>query len=513
MADTRALDTLKFEANAYAKKGDFSLALPLFEQLQVIEPKEPLWSLRVGEILRRIGHPDEAAPAYRTAARLFAEQREFIKAMASCKFVLLVAPDDKETKELLSKLYEMESQLLNSQAKPIPAPPAQAAPPPTPAHHGPPPTPAGAHAAPPPPPPQALGGSTRSTGKRPPPPPPQALALPAAASPALPPQPPSGPTSAGRATPSLSTQRLRGAVGAAPMIGAVGAKAVGPARARAITVPLPIEPASSSSLRQRLPSMALFQGIPPEIMREVLAHADVITHASGTIIAEEGEVGGPMFVIVDGRCSVTRRGRSEPLAELGSGEIFGELSLVTDDPRTATVTATADAQILALSREAMHELIKRHPPILLRVLAIARDRLVDGLAKTSPLFVKLDEEERNQLLDRFEFREIDQDGVLTEKGEKVEAMHIILAGNVAIEGPDGKPSAMLGAGDVLGELALLGDQPALATTWATRKTWALALPEPAFKEVVMSSPRLFSAIASFAAAQASKAMGNKVIVA
>jgi CRP-like cAMP-binding protein len=325
------------------------------------------------------------------------------------------------------------------------------------------------------------------------------------------------------AAPSLSTQRLRGSVGLTPMIGGAGAltgskvavRPAGPARARATTVPLPTgaDTAAANELRERLPSIALFEKLPPEVTRQILQRSEILTHPAGTVLAQEGEVGGPLFVLVDGSARVTRRALRDPLAELHSGEVFGELSLVTDDPRSATVTATADAQILSLTREAMHDLIKLHPPLLLRVLAIARDRMVDALAKTSPLLAPLEQEERDVLLDQFEFREIEQDGILTSRGENVEAMHILLAGNVAVEGKDGETAAMLGAGDVIGEIPLLGDHAALATARATRKTWALALPSSSFRQVVMSSPKLLSALAQLAASQAARALERRVVVA
>ena len=69
---------------------------------------------------------------------------------------------------------------------------------------------------------------------------------------------------------------------------------------------------------------------------------------SGTAVVREGEHGDAFYVIVDGSFHVTTAGLR--LGDLGQGEFFGEIALLRDVPRTATVTATSDGTLLTVRR-------------------------------------------------------------------------------------------------------------------------------------------------------------------
>lgn len=73
---------------------------------------------------------------------------------------------------------------------------------------------------------------------------------------------------------------------------------------------------------------------------------------AGTAIVREGEPGDTAYMIVSGTCRAYRSvdGRQEPLAEMGPGDVFGEMALLLDDPRAATVEAVTDMTVLVLDR-------------------------------------------------------------------------------------------------------------------------------------------------------------------
>lgn len=85
-------------------------------------------------------------------------------------------------------------------------------------------------------------------------------------------------------------------------------------------------------------------------------------HNSGDVLAYKGSAGHGMYVILSGSVAVMgEEGRQ--LAELGPGEIFGELSLLDDSPRSATVVAKADCVTLGLFRHDMQKLIHAAPSL------------------------------------------------------------------------------------------------------------------------------------------------------
>lgn len=78
---------------------------------------------------------------------------------------------------------------------------------------------------------------------------------------------------------------------------------------------------------------------------------------AGTLILNEGDVGDAAFIIAQGHCQVFRtvEGREEPLGELGPGDVFGEMALILDEPRAASVRATDRVHVLVLDQQTMNE--------------------------------------------------------------------------------------------------------------------------------------------------------------
>jgi CRP/FNR family transcriptional regulator, cyclic AMP receptor protein len=101
--------------------------------------------------------------------------------------------------------------------------------------------------------------------------------------------------------------------------------------------------------------------------------ADLVDFREGETLMTEGKRGVEFFVIVDGSARVTRAGRK--LAELESGDWVGEIALLSDVPRTATVVASTPLQALVLTRPGLSSLIHDVPSIGTKVLAAAGERL------------------------------------------------------------------------------------------------------------------------------------------
>jgi hypothetical protein len=115
-----------------------------------------------------------------------------------------------------------------------------------------------------------------------------------------------------------------------------------------------------------LEAIPLFSGIPKEELVSVLMHVKPVKAAAGRAIVREGEHSDTLYLIVSGTLRVSTKGRDGqdvPLAALGAGDFFGEIALLTGRPRTATVTALTEVELLSLDRETANELRERHPRI------------------------------------------------------------------------------------------------------------------------------------------------------
>jgi len=115
-----------------------------------------------------------------------------------------------------------------------------------------------------------------------------------------------------------------------------------------------------------LPETALLAGIPPAQLAGALEKMAARRFAAGTAVVREGESGDSLYLITDGRVEVETRdeaGERVLLGTLGPGDFFGEVSLLTSLPRTATVTAVTDLETLELSRAALVSLRAAYPDL------------------------------------------------------------------------------------------------------------------------------------------------------
>ena len=114
-----------------------------------------------------------------------------------------------------------------------------------------------------------------------------------------------------------------------------------------------------------LPSSPLFEVLNAEERAALVKEMDLEQHREGDIIITEGEPGSSMYVISTGEVKVYTRGQkgSVYLAKLGEGDFFGEVSVLTGKPRTATITASQPTELLRLDKEKLDNALGKYPGI------------------------------------------------------------------------------------------------------------------------------------------------------
>lgn len=95
--------------------------------------------------------------------------------------------------------------------------------------------------------------------------------------------------------------------------------------------------------------------------------------SAGTVICDEGEVGQSFYFVVSGTATVHQHGRKT--AEIGPGGYFGELALLDRLPRSATVKAATDMDLLVLDQRTFNKLLKDSPSIVRKLLVATASRL------------------------------------------------------------------------------------------------------------------------------------------
>src|ERR1700722_5403138 len=114
-----------------------------------------------------------------------------------------------------------------------------------------------------------------------------------------------------------------------------------------------------------LASQPLFSSLDGVQLAQLTLGSKRVRFGKGERIIIQGDAGNSMFILATGKASVQveREGRAQPVGNLVAGDCFGEISLLTGEPRTATVLATLDCEVLEIEKETMGTLLGEHPEL------------------------------------------------------------------------------------------------------------------------------------------------------
>jgi CRP/FNR family cyclic AMP-dependent transcriptional regulator len=125
---------------------------------------------------------------------------------------------------------------------------------------------------------------------------------------------------------------------------------------------------------QLLQGVDIFQGVSDQILDDLIKTTRTLAFEKGDAVFSEGEAGAGMYLVIGGAVELNKavtKGQQQRLALLDRGQIFGELSLFDNLPRSATATAFVTSSLLFFPAEAFHTLLDDRPgfaPFLLRNL-------------------------------------------------------------------------------------------------------------------------------------------------
>ena len=138
-------------------------------------------------------------------------------------------------------------------------------------------------------------------------------------------------------------------------------------------------------VRSALRTTPLFARVPDEVLEDIRDELTPLVVPGGQVLFSRGDVGDSLYVLVSGRLQVLDGDgaappgqRSVPMAELGPGDVVGEVALLTEQPRSATVRAVRDSILLQLTREGFDRFVEHHPEALVMVARGLARRLPGG---------------------------------------------------------------------------------------------------------------------------------------
>ena len=119
----------------------------------------------------------------------------------------------------------------------------------------------------------------------------------------------------------------------------------------------------------------LFEGLSRKELVQLARVTEDVEVPPGKVLCKEGQLGREFFVIVDGEVEVTRDGKR--VATRTGGEFFGEIALLEDIPRTATVTAKTPLRFFVLTRKDFRHLVNENRNVERKVLRALARRVVE----------------------------------------------------------------------------------------------------------------------------------------
>ena len=229
--------------------------------------------------------------------------------------------------------------------------------------------------------------------------------------------------------------------------------------------------------------------------------------AAGETIFVENEKSNPlllqrdkMYFLVEGEVDLTVN--KAPVGVVRNGEIFGEMTLITNMPRTATARARTDCRLYTLDKDQLHAALRTAPEFGLLLMSIMITRLRDTISTLSgggtvsragtledsevfdkKLLEKLEDELDDSARVRYPAKK-----VIMEEGQAGVLMYVVLEGNVEIA-IQHSTVATIGPGGMFGEMALITRGERVASAIAKTDCELLALSRNVFLDLVAANPK------------------------
>lgn len=167
-------------------------------------------------------------------------------------------------------------------------------------------------------------------------------------------------------------------------VGSVVEGVVRAAEIPALVIPHQFSRRYAARVAELLSHTSLFAELSQDDLEHLAETARIRTYHRGEVIVREGEVATGCFMIASGRVEVIRGTESlhpTMLGTLGAGDLFGEMAVIDDHPRSATVRALEETECVAIRREDFLETLQHRPQIAVRMLPILVRRLRQAEAR------------------------------------------------------------------------------------------------------------------------------------
>lgn len=238
---------------------------------------------------------------------------------------------------------------------------------------------------------------------------------------------------------------------------------------------IPKTPEQKAEIDAVISANILFQGMDEDARRVIVDAMDMKTFAAGDIIIRQGDPGDFYYVVSDGSCDILVNGKK--VFQTGKGKSFGELALLYDAPRAATVVATSAGGVRAWAVDRV-----TFKQVMIGTTMRKRE-VYEGFLRGVPILATLTHEEVLTIADALvPLRAAAGADVVVQGDAAADRFYLVEEGELkaTIAGVPGEVCERLRAGAYFGERALITDAPRAATVTAVADSKLLAMDRAAF---------------------------------
>jgi CRP-like cAMP-binding protein/Fe-S-cluster-containing dehydrogenase component len=255
--------------------------------------------------------------------------------------------------------------------------------------------------------------------------------------------------------------------------------------------------AAATAAADPLAEVPLFGGSPADLLKKLESESEFVVYARGATIFEQGEFTADFYVVLDGAVGVYRidkSGQFEPIAILSRHAWFGEMSALSNSPRTLTAVCESEVVALKVPRHAFEKIYrdKRAAEFRRQIDEHYRARVLQGLLKNMSLLRGLPDE-MLRAIGESSLLEVAEPGAgVVKEGDPAKDFYVVRTGNLKVvtKGEDGREKllAYLSDNSWFGEVALLKSAPRTSSVVAITRCDLVRIPAAAFQATLERSP-------------------------
>ena len=246
--------------------------------------------------------------------------------------------------------------------------------------------------------------------------------------------------------------------------------------------------------REVVGELAAFAILPEQVRTLVAESFEPVSFPFGAVIVREGDEADAFYVLASGSARVVKEGdhgEEVPLNVLHRGDSFGEMALLAETVRLATVRASSTVQALRLGKSVFTALTRSHPQVREAFQALANGRSLWNFFRVHSAFSQLSSEVLALLVSELERVDVPAGEIVVREGDPPGPMYVIEDGRVRIfksEGGTESHLEFLRKGDFFGERSLFRNEPRAASAQAVSDCTLLRFPLELFRRLLDEHP-------------------------